>query len=269
MRVKLTRFSKKLMNNQYHAAWSRWCDYTEECISLRRKMNKVIGRMQNRVTAQAFNVWYDLLEDKRREQMENESSEQRMDRILRKMLQRKLAMGFARWVEMVQEAKEMRHKVNLSLRKMLNRQLATAFAMWVELWQDAVREREENENKVLRAIQKMLNKAMTGAFEHWKELLMDKKVRYTEPPFSLSLFFFFTFSLESLYIYMYVYTYSFSTSATISVPVLSFHLLTNCSYCLLKGDDGQNGEHHPTHQEQGALISILQLEGSMGGGCGV
>jgi hypothetical protein len=48
MRVKLTRFAYKLKNSAMIGAWGRWCEFTEESISLKNKMNKAIARMRNR-----------------------------------------------------------------------------------------------------------------------------------------------------------------------------------------------------------------------------
>jgi hypothetical protein len=54
MRVKLTRFMKRMKNSNLIGAWDRWAEFTTESIEMRVKIKRTLAKMMNRQMAGAF-----------------------------------------------------------------------------------------------------------------------------------------------------------------------------------------------------------------------
>ena len=80
-----------------------------------------------------------------------------------KMRNRVAAGAFERWVEMWQEAKDLRAKCLAIVKKMMNRALQSGFQAWVDFY-----ERRRWEKMMIRkAIGKMQNGLIAKAWETW------------------------------------------------------------------------------------------------------
>jgi protein SFI1 len=91
---------------------------------------------------------------------EEERKQKVMARIAGRIMNRTISGAFDRWMEMTQEAKEMRILLERCASKMMNKAMSGAFDRWYEMTQESI----EMKVKLRRFMLRILNKELANAF---------------------------------------------------------------------------------------------------------
>ena len=68
----------------------RWMEFTEESIEMRVKINRSLKKMMNRQLSGAFDRWYEMVE-------ESKSLRRRMQKLVKRMMANQLAGAYFAW----------------------------------------------------------------------------------------------------------------------------------------------------------------------------
>ena len=198
MRVKMTRFAKKLVNRELIGAFERWFEMATEQKAIRNKIRKVLKRSLNAKLAASWNSWIEFMDIAADSRAEEEARNGMLRKALGKMLNMRLAAAFEAW----KGACDMTRRMKGIARRMLNREMAMAFDNWMELVRMrqlaeaeaaaeaaeaaaaeaaaklAAAEEAKRESKVARILAKMRNRGLAMAWATWTEHVTDiRKLR--------------------------------------------------------------------------------------------
>ena len=153
--VRLIRAIKMMRNRETSKAFASWISY----VSIRRRFRKYAKRMSQRKTLAVFNTWIEFLEE--RIEMRDQ-----VQRVVSKIVSRKLAMGFASWkqhfqllVQTEQAEANRTRRMKTVLRRLESRLLSKSY----KKWQYEFRQQK----RLKKFLRRWLKRSQGRAFEGW------------------------------------------------------------------------------------------------------
>jgi hypothetical protein len=150
-----------------YASLSAWVDAVASAKTDRRRLEKCLMRLSQRVMYSSFTAWVVAVEELKQQRVITR-------RVLAKISQRQVASAFLDWLGMVREKKAWTKKLAVSERfitAMHQRTIFGAFSRWHEM----AREAREMRVKVRRSVQRMLQRVVSSAFFDWQAKVEAKR----------------------------------------------------------------------------------------------
>ena len=136
---------------------------TQEAKELRVKLRRYILRIQNKNLSDAFTLWYDDVQHEKKERelqkfmnQINALESQRLAIFAKKLQNAWLTKAWNHWFGLFVQLR----KIKTALGRMRNRAVAGAFDRWMEM----VQEQKEMRTLLKRAAMKIQNRLLSGAY---------------------------------------------------------------------------------------------------------
>lgn len=168
-RGKATGAIRKMQNRGLHLGFEAWKAHTREVRRQRATCQKVIRRIQNRSLFNAFGTWMGETEHSREEKRARERQEQTAKRILLRIRNLGMALGFEAWTFYVADLHHKRALANKVVLRMAQVKLHAALGRWQMYTEEVVRMKK----LINKSLGYMRHRALRMAFEDWQDHFFD------------------------------------------------------------------------------------------------
>jgi len=159
------RWQRQSLASPFHG----WLDAAAFAIDARKKIRHMLGRLGHSSVATCFALWRGACTEAR----QNRAVLARVERLLKRMLNRAVSITFLAWAENAAEQSRRRYSLQKLVTRWQRLQLASPFHDWLE-WVEEVR---ENRLTLRKAIHRMTRVAIAGAFMRWKDNVLDGRAQ--------------------------------------------------------------------------------------------